>query len=60
MDNFHILGSPVIGYKENKDDDDDDDHPVTHTHKTHSGYQHILYKPSPCYQFYRHTKVPIL
>ena len=25
MDNFHILGYPVIGYKENKDDDDDDD-----------------------------------
>ena len=22
MDNFHILGYPVIGYKENKDDDD--------------------------------------
>ena len=31
MDNFHILGYPVIGYKENKDkddDDDDDDDPV--------------------------------
>jgi len=23
MDNFHILGFPVIGYKENKDDDDE-------------------------------------
>ena len=27
MDNFHILGYPVIGYKENKNDDDDDDGP---------------------------------
>ena len=25
MDNYHILGYPVIGYKENKDDDDDDE-----------------------------------
>jgi len=30
MDNFHILGYPVIGYKENKDDDDDNKIEGTH------------------------------